>query len=1175
MPQDGYKVLAHWREVGAWWAGEPQKEFIQYRDLRGVKREKHRLLNPLRQHIKQKDYTDNNQEDYVLRPRKLRDEKVAIACGADVSLPMILPALSQATPYVPLHVWSGYSLGRSVLFARELPRRAAALGLPAIALVDRFSLSGAVELAREAKSYGIKPLIGATMEMGEGGHIVLIAKNDLGYVNLSRLLTECHLQEPRLFPLCTWERLSHFSEGLLCLTGGDDGIINRPLMRRDYGNAQDYLHRLIHLYGQTNVFVEIERSYSPWQRSLEPLLLELAKTCGVQAVAGGCITHAEPSDYPAQDIVICIQTLCQIEEVVGRKPLRHPSQPQIQHPPLRSLNTERYLRSPQQMAELFRDRPDLLENTLLVADKVEPDVLPKRPTLPELLPNQNQFFQELVMTCTRDIYGAPTPSLRNRIRTEMNRILTLDFVSHFLIMWDLCRWAKSVNIQLSGRGSVVDSVISYLLGFSRIDAHHHNLHFDRFLPADGSKRPDIDIDFEAKRRDDVRNYLITKYGTEHVAMVCAFGAYCTRGIMREAGKVLGLDPDVITYIAKRMHRGIAPDQIESAIQRRPELRNTSIDSKRLKWLFELGSAMMDVPRSIGTHSSGVIISAQPIRDIVPVMWSASEQEGVEGPSHLRMIQWDKRSAKHYFDKFDILCLRGQDVLSGTERRIRQTQPDFDVQSISSEDPEPYRAMRSGELIGIPQSASPAMRQAHMRIETQNLADASLVQAGIRPGVGGAVKINELIARRRGTKLYAFEHPDLEAILGNTYGIIVFQEQVDLLLQTFAGYSGGEAEDIRDAIHKRRREDFGQTIKRELVERIVKRGYSSEVAEHVFQLIAGFKGYGFAQGHALAFAEISIRSIYCQQNYPAEYFASLLDAQPAGYYGPCTLANEARNRGVKVLPPCVNRSTRNFVVESVTLPSDPLLTLPNSAFRVSLSQIKGLSRTCQERIIQSQPYGSFFEFVRRTRPNQDELQNLILCGACDELSTNRRAMLWALPEAYRWADSKGGALDLSVKEPELDYSLEDFSQAEKSIRERMLLDLDIKDHLMAYERTRVSSRGGLTTQKTKKLPHGKKAVVVGHPIRLRFPPTPSGRKVMFFDLEDETGLLNVTCFNEAYEKYGHAIICSPYVTLIGQSQWRDGHTAFLVQAAFEYHPVITQLVQWQPEELGVVADFLVG
>jgi DNA polymerase III alpha subunit len=225
-------------------------------------------------------------------------------------------------------------------------------------------------------------------------------------------------------------------------------------------------------------------------------------------------------------------------------------------------------------------------------------------------------------------------------------------------------------------------------------------------------------------------------------------------------------------------------------------------------------------------------------------------------------------------------------------------------------------MRSGHLIGIPQSASPAMRQAHVRMRTENLHDASLVQAGIRPGVGGAVKLNELIARRRGLKAYSFEHPELERILGHTYGIVVFQEQVDQLLQAFCGYSSGEAEDIRDAIYKRRREDFAESIRAEIIRRIVERGFGEALAEQIYELVAAFKGYGFAQGHALAFAEISIRSIYCQQNLPAPYFAALLNAQPAGYYGPCTIANEARARGVAVLGPDVNCSGYDFEVEDV-------------------------------------------------------------------------------------------------------------------------------------------------------------------------------------------------------------------------------------------------------------------
>jgi error-prone DNA polymerase len=448
---------------------------------------------------------------------------------------------------------------------------------------------------------------------------------------------------------------------------------------------------------------------------------------------------------------------------------------------------------------------------------------------------------------------------------------------------------------MSGRGSVVDSAVAYTLGLSRIDAIAHNLHFDRFLPADNTKRPDIDIDFEAHRRDDIRGYLVAKYGIEHTAAVAAVGTYCSRGIVREVGKVMGLPNETISFLAKKMHGGISPSQIEASLRERPELRDSNIPKEKFTWVFRLAEKLMDIPRNIRTHSSGVVISSRPICETVPTMWSAtpaSPESGAAG-EQLRMIQWDKRSAKYYFDKFDVLCLRGQDVLCGVETRVRSVSPDFSVERVEATgDPEVYRAMRSGELIGIPQSASPAMRQAHVRLRTQDLNDASLVQAGIRPGVGGAVKLNELIARRRG-KPYKFLHTDFEPILGLTYGIIVFQEQVDQLLQQFCAYTGGQAEDIRDTIHKRRREDIGAILREKIVEKVLERGYSLEIANEVCELVCGFKGYGFAQGHALAFAEVSLRSVWCMQNHPAEYFASLLSAQPAGYYGPCTIANEAK------------------------------------------------------------------------------------------------------------------------------------------------------------------------------------------------------------------------------------------------------------------------------------------
>ncbi len=1426
----GETLLAVWREAGEWWSFEPVREFVRSVDERGLRRERERLLpsvGKLRNEAP-KPEDEDYRDEWNLRLKKTRDEKVARACGL-ISKERILgdpaedakPSLtreggqfhslpdrsglrseygmrigaslddaeaqlrvaedlapyglsrkeigrarrlrklkasppppapspysslrsehgeggirdsmhgecgvsdrreggfevcasarsSTASLYAPLHVYSGYAFGRGTMLAEEIPLICAGVDIPAVAIVDPFSLAGCVELVKRSKAAGIKPLVGASVQLPCGGWLVLIAKSKAGYESLSKLISACHLEEPRQFPMCTWERLERFSRDLLCLTGGDIGPVNRLISMGRCDEARGLLDRLVAIYGQGDVFVEIERSYLPWEISVNRALLEIASEMGIGAVAGGLVTHARREHFPAQDILVCAETLCTVDEIIGRKPPRDPSQPQIEPRPERALNAERFLRTPEEMRELYSDptdpsdlsdRSDLLRNTLRVAERCDDDVLPGRTRLPQISPDPNQVLREITYAGAHLRHAQITPRLKTRLEYELARICSLNFADHFLAIWDACRWASDQGIHFSGRGSVVDSAAAYCLGLSRIDAFRHNLHFDRFLPADGSKRPDIDVDFEARRRDDVRKYFSDKYGSDRVAGIAAIGAYCTRGIVREVGKALGLPDETIGFLAKRVHGGIPPDQLESALEKRPELARSGIPKERFRWVFEMAERLMDVPRNMRAHSSGLIVSDRPISEIAPVMWSASPfvreripsdepavgdrmsdvewgkwsvasgaasdirhpTYGSEPPTAncqprtdalFPIIQWDKRSAKHFFDKFDILCLRGQDVLSGTQERIRVADKGFDVVGIAMDDEDTYRAMRSGELIGIPQSASPAMRQAHIRLRTKNLHDASLVQAGIRPGVGGAVKINELIARRRG-KPYSFEHPDLERVLGNTYGIIVFQEQVDQLLQTFCGYTSGEAEDIREAIHKRRREDYGERMRLEIVRRVLRNGYSEAVAEKVYEYVSGFKGYGFAQGHALAFAEISIRSIYCQQNFPAEYFASLLTAQPAGYYWPCTLVNEARLRGAMVLPPDVNRSNETFSVEDVKSEMDPKLVLPNAGIRVGLMQVMGVSKETRRRIVSQRElrftiddlrlangergmwdvapeatsdirhstFSSLFDFVSRVRPERDELENLILCGALDSLHANRRAMLWAIPSAMEHADlrltiydlrlKKQGAgssrrssgdscgrsahcepqtancnhpspivnrkssivnpaLPLQLDEPDLPSGVEDFSPAEKAIFERGLLGLDVERHLMAFERERVASRGGITCAEAKKLKAGRKAIVVGNPIRLRFPPTPSGRRVVFFDLEDETGLLNVTCFDAVYRRDGHAIICSPYVTLIGIAQDRDGHTAFLARRVFAYHPAIHRLANAPGQLPLVTADFL--
>ena len=332
---------------------------------------------------------------------------------------------------------------------------------------------------------------------------------------------------------------------------------------------------------------------------------------------------------------------------------------------------------------------------------------------------------------------------------------------------------------------------------------------------------------------------------------------------------------------------------------------------------------------------------------------------------------------------------------------------------------------------------------------------------------------------------------------------------------------------------------------------------------------------------MAFAEISIRSVWCQQNYPSEYFAALLDAQPAGYYGPCTLVNEARTRGVKILPPCINESHLSFRVENVESNQDPRLIVPNGGIRVSLNQISGISKETKARTMTTRmdgPFQSMSDYVARVQPDRDELERLILCGCFDRLERNRRALLWAIPSAMEYGElaaSIRGNLPILPNEPPIPKGITPFTKTDEILYERSILELDVEQHLMGYERHRVLLKGGLTAAEAGALPHGTKAFAVGNPIRLRFPPTASGKRVLFFDLEDETGLLNVTCFDATYQRFGHTVICSPYITVKGVAQNRDGHIAFLAKEIYPFKPhLFSHLPENEPIPV-TTGDYLVG
>lgn len=1109
------ETLARWREAGRWWEQEPETEWVRFLDERGILREVSHVTASTSTRNKRRTNYGPQQLGHTVDYDVMRLEyRQALRNVEDWKQLKV-----RSYPVAALHGVSALSFGRSTMMPEHLAAFAKLRGYRAAAITDRFSLAGVVDFCKTANQMEIKPIIGATLDLRSGGGIVVISTNKEGYSALSRLITHCHLGGDRQMPCFDIDAYTESVEGLICLTGGYSGPVDRALIHKNVSLARQELGRLQRVFDE--VYIELESSAAPWSIALDKALRELSEETGVRIVAGGPANHAEREHFAAQDAMVCAETLCTVEEIIGRKEC-------LDSHPVRWINSERYLR--EALANYAHFGEEAVRNTWNFAERCADDPLPDVPAFPQFGDNPERTLRNIVINESSKRYKHVTIDHKYRIGGELDRICGLGFASHFLAMWEACRWARSEGILFSARGSAVDSAVSYCLGISRIDAIEHRLHFDRFLPSDGSKKPDIDVDFEAARRDDVRHFFERRYGIDHVATVCAFATYQGRGIVRNIGKALMIPEPTLDFLAKRLHGSVSGKHIESGIERRPELRDSGIPAERLKLLFELAQHIDGLPRQVAAHSSGVVLSATPICETVPVMESG--REGV------RIIQWDKYSSKKFFNKFDVLCLRGQDVLAGTQRSVRESKPLFDVEDLPWNDDDVYADFRKGNLIGTPQSASPAMRQAHIRLRSQNLHDVSLVQAGIRPGVGGAVKINELIRRRRSDTPHQYSHPIFEAVLGMSYGIIVFQEQVDQLLQAFCGYTSGEAENIREGIHKRRAESWDETIRDEVIDRCMANGFEKVIADEVFELVSGFKGYGFAQGHALAFADMSVRCVYCQQQFPAEYFASLLSAQPAGYYGPGTIANEARIRNVPILPIDVNRSQMRFTVE-------------DGGIRIGLMQQFALSENSKLRIIEQAPYRSIFDFARKVRPNAKELECLILSGAFDALHSNRRALLWSLPNAVADAKASHGRL-FEPTEPAIDPSVEDFSEYEKAVLERSMLGLDICKHLMSYERERIAQKNAVTAAHAREeLRDRERAVVVGHAMRLRFPPTASGKTVVFFDLEDETGLLNVTCFEETYKKYGKTIICSPFVTLRGEAQERDGGMAFLAHRVYPY------------------------
>ncbi|OUN01537.1 MAG: hypothetical protein BAA04_07905 [Firmicutes bacterium ZCTH02-B6] len=1008
--------------------------------------------------------------------------------------------------FVHLHVHSPFSFLDGASAIEELVRHAADLGLPALALTDHDNLSGAVRFVQACTAAGIKPIIGCELTLADGHHLLALATSPKGYANLCRIVSAAHLDNPRGEPRAAWDNIFQYKEDLLFLSGCRRGEIPALLYQRRFQEAEAAARRLRDALGRDRFILALEATELPGQHAVNQALVELADRLGLTAVATGNVHYTTRERHPVHDVLRCIALGVTVEDP-------HPSRP---------FNDQRHMIPPAVMRERFAWYPQGLVNALAVAERCQPALVlgrPKPPRFP-LPPNQTAqaLLHQLTWAGAAWRYGRVSPALRERILSELAVIDHLDMADYFLVAWDVVQFARSRGIRTSGRGSAADSVVAYCLGLTDVDAFRRNLRFERFLSIERGEPPDIDIDLEAEHRDEVAAYVYERYGQDHVAAVATYHTYHARGALREVGKVLGFSPEEIDAVAKRMPH-LPADAIERALHRYPELRTVSFDGdqRRRQWMA-LAQALAALPRHLGTHSSGLVISAEPLLDVTPLQMSA---KGVV------MSQFDKDDVEALgLMKLDLLFLRMLGAVNTASRAIQRHNPGFDYDRIPDDDHQTYQRLRRGETIGAFQLESPAQRALHPRLRPREFEDIVASVALIRPGPIKGDMVRPFIARRNGQEPITYIHPKLRPILEKTYGVVLFQEQVIEIAREIAGFTPGEADRLRRVMSSFRSQAEMDRIGEQFVAKAVERGCTPEQARTIFGYIAGYAGYGFCEAHAASFATIAYKTAYLLEHYPAEFYAALLAHQPMGYYPPNTLLWEARRRGVAVRGPCVNKSAPEYTVES------------DRAIRVGLRQIRSLSGATLAAVLNARakrPFASLADFCQRVAPlTSEEAEQLVLAGAFDSIDPNRRALLWQLPavlDGARRAREAQRHWDLRTETPPA--ALEDFPPLERDLREYYALGVTVERHLMQHWRPRLRQRGVRTCAEAAQLPHRHPVTAAGLSIRPHRPPTKSGRTVVFLTLEDETGLIDITVFEDVYMRWGDDLFVSPLLLVSGK------------------------------------------
>ena len=1018
--------------------------------------------------------------------------------------------------FTELHARSAFSFHRGATPPEALIHRAAELGYPALAITDRDGVYGSARAHAAANDklsshpHAIHAITGAEITLEDETALPLLVASRSGYQNLCRMLTRAKLRAPKNESRVTYAELeacaAEASGGLIALTGDEEGPIRSRLEKGYLTATRDTLTTLKNIFGKENLYVELQRHYVRGENWTNACLIELAQTENLPTLATNGACFAFQSERPLYDAFTCLRCHTQLD-IAGS---------------LLSHNAQRFLKSPQQMAALFVDIPEAIDNTQRLADRLTFDLTDLGYQFPKFpVPSESQHLREKTYAGARQRYGERlSKKVRAQLDHELRIITKLGFCGYFLIVWDIVNFAREQGILVQGRGSAANSAVCYSLGITACDPIGYELLFERFLSEGRESWPDIDLDLPSgERRETVIQEVYRRFAPRGAAMTANVITYRGKSAIREMGKVLGF-PETLLGRFSDLYGGWgggSEDKDETA--ERLKKSGLVADHPRLPALLHLYNAVRGLPRHLGQHSGGMIISDTGLDSVVPL-------ENASMPGR-RVVQWDKDDCEDLgIIKVDLLGLGMmaaiQDTITLCNNRPGRA---VDIANLPKDDPQTYAMIQKADTIGVFQIESRAQMATLPRLRPRNFYDICVSVAIIRPGPIAGGLVHPYINRRKGREAITYIHESFEPILRRTLGIPLFQEQVLQMAMVIADFTGSQAEELRRAISFKRSDERMQRVLTKLCAAMSKKSIPAHTQDEIVKAISSFALYGFPESHAISFALLAYASSWLKAHRAAEFYTALLNNQPMGFYSPATLLMDATQRGITIRPVCVTASHYDTTVEDDT------------TIRLGLRQVNTLSATSALRIHEQQqraPWHNMDDFLRRAQIDKTERRTLAKIGALNALAAHRRDALWhserQLPQGDLFSPSQKNVSPAdSTPSP-----LPKMQPIERLAADYEGLNLSTGPHPMAYIRKSLPNVWRAVDLDQAR--NGQIVLIAGLVICRQRPSTASGH--MFISLEDETGISNVFVPSNTFQQLRLIITQERFLQIKGRIQIAD-------------------------------------